>query len=137
MVVSEFNCTIPGLEPIADKLQVKMICLDDVAKKKNAELIQLDRDKFDEIDHRLINEAVEAYKARRGNVTIDIPKDHGYDESLTGVSEKNLKEFLGGNWKPLIDLIADGTIKGVVGVVGCSNMTAGGHDVHTVELVKE
>ena len=33
MVVSEFNCTIPGLEPIADKLQVKMICLDDVAKK--------------------------------------------------------------------------------------------------------
>ena len=27
--------------------------------------------------------------------------------------------------------------KGVVGVVGCSNMTAGGHDVHTVELVKE
>ena len=105
MVVSEFNCTIPGLEPIADKLQVKMICLDDVAKKKNAELIQLDRDKFDEIDHRLINEAVEAYKARRGNVTIDIPKDHGYDESLTGVSEKNLKEFLGGNWKPLIDLI--------------------------------
>lgn len=34
MVVSEFNCTIPGLEPIADKLQVKMICLDDVAKKK-------------------------------------------------------------------------------------------------------
>ena len=137
MVVSEFNCTIPGLEPIADKLQVKMICLDDVAKKKNAELIQLDRDKFDEIDHRLINEAVEAYKERRGNVTIDIPKDHGYDESLTGVSEKNLKEFLGGNWKPLIDLIADGTIKGVVGVVGCSNMTAGGHDVHTVELVKE
>ena len=137
MVVSEFNCTIPGLEPIADKLKVKMICLDDVAKKKNAEYIYLDRDKYDEIDRKLINEAIKSYKIRRGEVEIDIPKDHGYDKSLTGVSEKNLKEFLGGNWKPLIDLIADGTIKGVVGVVGCSNMTAGGHDVHTVELVKD
>ena len=116
MVVSEFNCTIPGLEPIADKLKVKMICLDDVAKKKNAEYIYLDRDKYDEID---------------------IPKDHGYDESLTGVSEKNLKEFLGDSWKPLVDLIADGTIKGVAAIVGCSNMTAGGHDVNTVELTKE
>ena len=137
MVVSEFNCTIPGLEPIADKLKVKMICLDDVAKKKNAEYIYLDRDKYDEIDRKLINEAIKSYKNRRGEVEIDIPKDHGYDESLTGVSEKNLKEFLGDSWKPLVDLIADGTIKGVAAIVGCSNMTAGGHDVNTVELTKE
>ena len=30
-----------------------------------------------------------------------------------------------------------GDIKGVAGVVGCSNLTAGGHDVLTVELTKE
>ncbi|MDU2198928.1 MAG: anaerobic carbon-monoxide dehydrogenase catalytic subunit, partial [Peptostreptococcaceae bacterium] len=137
MVVSEFNCTIPGLEPIADKLNVKMICLDDVAKKKNAEYIYLDRNKYDEIDMKLINEALESYKSRRSQVQIDIPKDHGYEESLTGVSEKNLKEFLGDSWKPLVDLIANGTIKGVAAIVGCSNMTAGGHDVNTVELTKE
>ena len=137
MVVSEFNCTIPGLEPIADKLNVKMICLDDVAKKKNAEYIYLDRNKYDEIDMKLINEALESYKSRRSQVQIDIPKDHGYEKSLTGVSEKNLKEFLGDSWKPLVDLIANGTIKGVAAIVGCSNMTAGGHDVNTVELTKE
>ena len=137
MVVSEFNCTIPGLEPIADKLNVKMICLDDVAKKKNAEYIYLDRNKYDEIDMKLINEALESYKSRRSQVQIDIPKDHGYEKSLTGVSEKNLKEFLGDSWKPLVDLIANGTIKGVAAIVGCSNMTARGHDVNTVELTKE
>ena len=137
MVVSEFNCTIPGLEPIADKLNVKMICLDDVAKKKNAEYIYLDRNKYDEIDMKLINEALGSYKSRRSQVQIDIPKDHGYEKSLTGVSEKNLKEFLGDSWKPLVDLIANGTIKGVAAIVGCSNMTAGGHDVNTVELTKE
>ena len=137
MVISEFNCTIPGLEPIADKLNVKMICLDDVAKKKNAEYIYLDRNKYDEIDMKLINEALESFKSRRSKVQIDIPRDHGYEESLTGVSEKNLKEFLDNSWKPLVDLIANGTIKGVAAVVGCSNMTAGGHDINTVELTKE
>ncbi|RDY23244.1 anaerobic carbon-monoxide dehydrogenase catalytic subunit [Romboutsia maritimum] len=137
LVLSEFNCTIPGLEPIADKYKVKMICLDDVAKKANAEYIPFDRLNQDEITNELIKKAIDSYKDRRGSVEIDIPKDHGYEKSLTGVSETNLKEFLGDSWKPLIDLIADGRIKGIAGVVGCSNMTAGGHDINTVELTKE
>lgn len=64
-------------------------------------------------------------------------EEHGNERTLTGVSEGSLKEFLGGNWKPLVDLIVSGDIKGVAGVVGCSNLTAGGHDVLTVELTKE
>ena len=63
--------------------------------------------------------------------------DHGNRDTVTGVSEVSLKKFLGGSWQPLIDLIVSGDIKGVAGVVGCSNLTAGGHDVLTVELTKE
>ncbi len=137
MVLSEFNCTIPGLEPIADKYKVKMVCLDDVAKKANAEYIPYDRENVESISENLINKALEAYKERRNVVEIDIPSDHGYEKSLTGVSEKNLKAFLGDSWKPLINLIAEGKIKGIAAVVGCSNMTAGGHDINTVELTKE
>jgi carbon-monoxide dehydrogenase catalytic subunit len=70
-------------------------------------------------------------------VKIHIPEGHGNGETLTGVSEVSLKNFLGGSWKPLIDLIASGQIKGLAGVVGCSNLTAGGHDVLTVDLTKE
>ena len=137
MVLSEFNCTIPGLEPIADKYKVKMVCLDDVAKKANAEYIPFDRENVESITENLINKALESYKERRNVVEIDIPSDHGYEKSLTGVSEKNLKAFLGDSWKPLINLIAEGKIKGIAAVVGCSNMTAGGHDINTVELTKE
>ena len=68
---------------------------------------------------------------------MNLMEDHGYENTLTGVSEVSLKKFLGGSWKPLIDLIVSGDIKGVAGVVGCSNLTAGGHDVLTVDLVKE
>ena len=137
MIASEFNCTIPGIEPIADKYKVKMICLDDVAKKVNAEYVPFDRENIEGITDRLINEALESYKSRRNEIEIDIPIDHGHDVSLTGVSEKNLKEFLGNSWKPLINLIAEGKIKGIAAVVGCSNMTAKGHDIFTVELTKE
>ncbi|MCL2615999.1 MAG: carbon monoxide dehydrogenase, partial [Dehalococcoidia bacterium] len=45
--------------------------------------------------------------------------------------------FLGDTWQPLIDLIVSGQIKGLAAIVGCSNLTAGGHDVLTVEMTKE
>lgn len=136
-VLSEFNCTLPGIEPICDELMIKQICLDDVAKKANAELKPFKFEEREKQSEEIIDEIVEAYKVRRGKVTMNLQPEHGNDHTLTGVSEGSLKEFLGGNWKPLIDLIVSGDIKGVAGVVGCSNLTAGGHDVLTVDLVKE
>lgn len=137
LILSEFNCTLPGIESIADTMQVKMICLDDVAKKANADLLSYTFNEREKISERIISEAVESYQKRRKQINVRIPKEHGHDDCLTGVSEISLKEFLGGSWKPLIDLIAEGKIKGIAGVVGCSNLTAKGHDVFTVELTKE
>ncbi|BAH06938.1 anaerobic carbon-monoxide dehydrogenase catalytic subunit [Clostridium kluyveri] len=136
-IVSEFNCTLPGIEPITDKFLVKMICLDDVSKKSNAEYVEYSYNDREKISSHIIDEALESYKERRAKIKINIPKNHGFDDVITGVSETSLREFLGGSWKPLVDLIASGKIKGVAGIVGCSNLTAKGHDVFTVELAKE
>ena len=136
-VISEFNCTLPGIEPICDNLKIKQICLDDVAKKANAELKPFVFEERETQSMEIIDEIIEAYKERRGNVEFNLMPEHGNDHTLTGVSELSLKDFLGGNWKPLIDLIVAGEIKGIAGVVGCSNLTAGGHDVLSVELTKE
>lgn len=136
-VISEFNCTLPGIEPICDSLKIKQICLDDVAKKANAELKPFVFEERETQSMEIIDEIIEAYKERRGNVEFNLMPEHGDDHTLTGVSELSLKDFLGGNWKPLIDLIVAGEIKGIAGVVGCSNLTAGGHDVLSVELTKE
>lgn len=137
IILSEFNCTLPGIEPIADEFEVKMICLDDVAKKGNADYIKYAYEDRELITDNVIEEAIKSYSSRRKNVKISIPMEHGFDDVVTGVSENSLREFLGGTWKPLVDLIASGKIKGVAGVVGCSNLTAKGHDVFTVELTKE
>ena len=136
-VLSEFNCTLPGIEPICEELKIKQICLDDVAKKANAELKPYVFEEREKQSEEIIDEIIAAYKERRGSVPLNLMPEHGNDNTLTGVSEGSVKEFLGGNWKPLIDLIVSGDIKGIAGVVGCSNLTAGGHDVLTVEMTKE
>ena len=135
-VLSEFNCTLPGIETICDELKIKQICLDVVAKKANAEYIPFRYETRQEDGDRIIDEIVAAYKARRGAVPMNLFKDHGNKNTLTGVSEGSLKAFLGGSWKPLIDLIVAGKIKGLAGVVGCSSV-AYGHDTLTAELTKE
>jgi carbon-monoxide dehydrogenase catalytic subunit len=136
-VLSEFNCTLPGIETVCDTLSIKQICIDDVAKKANAELkpfVFAGRSRHSE---EIIDAIIASYKERRPKVKLNLLPDHGYENTLTGVSEVSLKKFLGGNWKPLVDLIVSGDIKGVAGVVGCSSLVAGGHDVLTVALVKE
>ena len=136
-VLSEFNCTLPGIEPICDELKIKQICLDDVAKKANAELMQFSFGHREEIGSRVMDAIIPAYKERRSQVKLRLLPGHGNKNTLTGVSEGSLYEFLGKSWKPLLDLVVSGKIKGVAGVVGCSNLTALGHDVCTVELTKE
>ncbi|MCL2691626.1 MAG: anaerobic carbon-monoxide dehydrogenase catalytic subunit [Candidatus Bathyarchaeota archaeon] len=137
MVLSEFNCTLPGIETICETLKIKQICLDSVAKKANAELKEYTYKEKERISNEIINHAIETYKTRRPEIQLNLLKDHGNDNTLTGISEVSLKEFLGGTWTPLVELIASGQIKGVAAVVGCSNLTAGGYDVLTVELTKE
>ncbi|MDR0524075.1 MAG: anaerobic carbon-monoxide dehydrogenase catalytic subunit [Candidatus Methanoplasma sp.] len=135
-VISEFNCTLPGIEPICDQLKIKQICVDPVAKKANATLKEFTYENRESVVDEIVDEIVASYKARRGTVPMSLLPEHGNSNSLTGVSEVSLKAFLGDSWKPLIDLIANGTIKGIAGVVGCSNLMLGGHDVMTVELTK-
>ncbi len=60
----------------------------------------------------IIDKILGAYQERRGTVPMNLLPKHGNKNTLTGVSEGSLKEFLGGNWKPLIDLIVSGKIKG-------------------------
>ena len=172
LVLSEFNCTIPGIEPICDALQIPQICLDDVAKKKNAEYVPYDFAKKKEISEYIIDQAVQSYAGRKDGVfnaancskalervsdptlkaaltqvllevgrssagRVNPMAQHGYPNAITGVTEETLRSFLGGSYRPLIDLIVQGKIKGVAAVVGCSNLRAKGHDVFTVELTKQ
>lgn len=137
LIVSEFNCTFPGLEPITEDLMVKMICIDDAAKKQSAKYKEYSYGNRKDLSSYIIDEAINSYKTRRDKIKYNFPTNHGNDDTITGISEVSLKEFLGGSFEPLVKLIVEGKIKGVAGIVGCSNLVSGGHDVFTVELAKE
>lgn len=138
LVVSEFNCTIPGLEPICEKNNIPMLCLDDVAKKRNAELLNFSEEDRDEINCQILAEAITSYgKRNKGNQRTNPMAGHGWNEAITGVTELTLKNALGNTWKPLIDALVSGKIKGIAAVVGCSNLRAKGHDIFTVEMTKK
>lgn len=136
-VITEFNCALPGIEPICDELKIKQICIDSYAKKANATLKEFTYENRAAVADEIIAEVIEAYKERRDNVPMNLLPKHGNKNTLTGISETTLKEFLGGTWEPLINLIVGGQIKGIAAVVGCSNLVTGGHDVLTVEMTKE
>ena len=136
-VLTEFNCTLPGIEPICDALAIRQICLDSVAKKANAELKKYSFDVRETATNEILDTIISSYTSRRKTVPLNLLPDHGNDSTLTGISEVSLKAFLGDTWQPLIELIASGQIKGLAAVVGCSNLVSGGHDVLTVELTKE
>lgn len=87
-MLSEFNCTLPGIETICEELKIKQICLDVVAKKANAEYIPFRYETRQEDGDRIIDEIVAAYKACRGAVPMNLFKDHGNKNTLTGVSEE-------------------------------------------------
>ena len=158
LVVSEFNCTIPGIEPICQQFNIPQICIDDVAKKANADYLGYTYEERSNISSAIVDAAVKSYNSRKissasgsleqllcqlsnenepGAIRMNPMKNHGFNNAITGVTEVTLKEFLGGSYTPLIELIKQGRIKGIAGVVGCSNLRAEGHDVFTVELTKQ
>jgi carbon-monoxide dehydrogenase catalytic subunit len=58
---------------------------------------------------------------------------------MAGFSEETIRKALGGTYKPLIDAIVSGTIKGCVGIVGCNNPRIKqdyGHITLAKELIK-
>ena len=82
LVVSEFNCTLPGIEPICDRLGIPQICLDDVAKKANAEYVKYsyeDRRSISRRDSRYCRKILRHEQRNRANVM----KDHGHPDAIT------------------------------------------------------
>ena len=86
-VLSEFNCTLPGIEPICDRLNIRQICLDDVAKKQNAALKPFVFEDRERISREILDEILESYKNRRARVPLNLLPEHGNTNTITGVSE--------------------------------------------------
>ncbi len=127
-VVSEFNCTFPGLTEIAKHEGAKLVAIDDVALIDGAEHISWSPERAREVAREVVVRAIEAFKSRKRGEKVGSVR-----RAFVGFSERFVLE----NAEKLLEFISEGKVKGIAAVVGCSNLVSGGHDVLIRDLTEE
>lgn len=135
-MVVDVQCIFPALADLCSCYHTRFITTSEQAKIPGALHIQFDEHNADAIATRIIRTAIEAFP-NRNKARVYIPKQTS--NAVVGFSVEEILKALGGTPQPLIDLIVNGTIKGVAGIVGCNNVKVQQDRFHrslTSELIR-
>jgi len=132
----DVQCIMQALSKMAGCYGTKFFTTNRRAKIDGAIHIDFNDHSARECTDTVIDMAIERYQTRPGRVEIPQRRDLG----IHGFSHEYVNYMLGGTFRgsyvPLNDNIINGRIRGVAGVVGCTNPRVKQDYVH-VELVKE
>ncbi len=129
----DYQCIFPSLPRTASCFHTHIISTSSKAKIPGSYYFDFNADTGYLTAKAIVRMAVENFKNRNPKRVL-IP---GKPVALTtGFSNEAIKGALGGSFKPLIDLIAAGKIRGAAGIVGCNNPHVK-HDYGHVTLAKE
>ncbi len=135
-MVVDVQCIFPALADLCSCYHTRFITTSEQAKIPGALHIQFDEHNADAIASRIIKTAIEAFP-NRNKARVYIPKHTS--SAIVGFTVEEILKAIGGTPQPLIDLIVNGTIKGVAGIVGCNNVKVQQDRFHrslTSELIK-
>jgi len=131
-MVVDVQCIYPSLANLSNCFHTKFITTSEQAAIPGAIHIQFEDEHANAIAKRIVQTAIDAYPERdQGKVYIPSITS----SAIAGFSVEEILRVLGGSVAPLIDVIANGTIKGVVGIVGCNNVKVK-QDLYHKELTK-
>ena len=121
-VCVDVQCVYPSLSTITQGLHTRLITTMPELRMDNDIYIEFTPDNADKAATQIVEEAIAAYKERKPE-RIFLPKAKGHD-LLGGFSVETLISVLTTinpekPLKPLVDLIADGSIQGVAVLAGC------------------
>jgi carbon-monoxide dehydrogenase catalytic subunit len=137
MMIVDVQCVMPSLPEVMKCFHTKLVSTSEIAQTFNAEQINFEVEKGYEDASKLIRQAIDNF-ANRDPQRVRIPKESM--DLVAGFSNETIFRMLGGKFRstfrPLNDAIIDGRIRGVVGIVGCSNPKVSTDDAH-VRLAKE
>jgi carbon-monoxide dehydrogenase catalytic subunit len=136
LMVVDVQCVMPSLPQVAACHHTKVVTTSAKAHVPGAEHISFDAHDAKRTAREILARAVEAF-GHRDPARVHIPQ-HRMD-LVAGFTNENLPHYLGGRfragYRPLIDAIASGRIRGVVAVVGC-NTARISQDTHHLALVR-
>ena len=138
LMAVDVQCVMQGLAEIAKCFHTKLITTADKAKIFGAEHVAMEEKTALNTARKLVRTAIENY-SNRGKVNIPNEKQ----KAVAGFSHESINYILGGkfraSYRPLNDNIINGRIRGVAGIVGCSNPKVPQDYTHitlTKELIK-
>ncbi|WP_456366609.1 anaerobic carbon-monoxide dehydrogenase catalytic subunit [Thermococcus sp.] len=132
-IIVDYQCIMPAIVDVAQCYHTKVITTEPKGHIPGAVHIEFNAEKADEIAKEIVKIAIENYPNRPRD-RMHIPKHK--IEMVAGFSVEAIVEALGGALEPLINALRDGTIKGIVGIVGCNNPKVK-HNYSHVTLAKE
>ena len=132
----DVQCIKQGLAKVADCYGTKLFTTNPRCHIAGVEHIEFHEHDPKSCTDEIVIRAITRFKGR--TAAIEIPKN--IDTGVHGFSHEYINYMLGGSfrasYRPLNDNIINGRIRGVAGVVGCTNPRVKQDWVH-VELVKE
>ena len=133
MILVDYQCIMPSLGHIGACYHTKMVSTSDKAKYPEMEHREFHPENAKELARELVKEAVENFTNRNpGKVYIPVEPVR----LTSGFSVEAIVEALGGSLEPLINVIKEGKIRGIAGIVGCNNPKIK-HDYGHVTLTKK
>ncbi|MEW9096638.1 MAG: anaerobic carbon-monoxide dehydrogenase catalytic subunit [Clostridiaceae bacterium] len=115
----DYNCTVATMPIFAKRFGTKLLSTHPVIKLQGTETLDFVPEKMKEQAEKALDKALEAFKQRKSeNRKVYIPPY--VSECTVGFSTESVKKALGGSFKPLIEQIVNGNIRGIATIVGCT-----------------
>jgi carbon-monoxide dehydrogenase catalytic subunit len=133
---ADMNCTVPTLADTAKRHGTLLVPVNDLIGVPGAETpIYYDPARAGEQADQLIEMAIANFPRRRalGNGKPQLRTG----DAVAGFSIESILGALGGSLDPLLDVIKNGTLKGVAGLVSCTTLRDSGQDSTTIAVAKE
>jgi len=133
----DVQCIMQGLAEAATCYNTLLMTVSEKARIPGVEHRPMDEEHALDQAKDIVGEAIQRF-SQRGDRPTQVPDDKQI--TVSGFSHETIKYMLGGRFRasytPLNDNIVNGRIRGVVGVVGCTNPKTV-HDEGHVRLVEE
>ena len=136
VMATDMNCTIPTLGFYAEHFGSRLVPVSELVRiEKCDQPIDYRPEKVAEQAQELIRRADENFSRRKANGKGRVPSQKR--TAIVGFSTESILAALGGSLNPLLDVIKNGTIKGVVALVSCTTLGNGPQDTMTIGVAKE
>ena len=136
VMVVDYQCIFPSIAQTAACYHTRVVSTSQKAKIPGTTYLEFRPETALDTAREIITVAIDNFPNRNpGRVRIpQKPVD-----LMAGFSEEAIRKALGGTYRPLIDAIVGGRIRGAVGIVGCNNPKIKqdyGHVTLAKELIK-